>query len=71
MAGGVLWRSAAQVDVMVHIDRASQRVSVRVDDATRYNWAISTGRDGLRHAERHLPSACDDALLHHHFERRR
>jgi lipoprotein-anchoring transpeptidase ErfK/SrfK len=43
---GVLWGSAARADVVVHIDKSSQRMSVSVDGATRYNWAISTGSDG-------------------------
>ena len=43
----MLWTSAAQADVIVHIDKSSQRMSVSVDGAARYNWAISSGRDGL------------------------
>src|ERR1700751_4329242 len=43
---GVLWTSAAEAELVVHIDKSSQRMSVSVDGATRYNWAISTGRDG-------------------------
>jgi lipoprotein-anchoring transpeptidase ErfK/SrfK len=42
----VLWTSAAQAELVVHIDKSSQRMSVSIDGATRYNWAISTGRDG-------------------------
>ena len=42
----MLWTSAAQADVIVHIDKSSQRMSVSVDGAARYNWAISSGRDG-------------------------
>jgi len=42
----VPWTPAAEADVVVHIDRASQRMSISVDGATRYNWATSTGRDG-------------------------
>ncbi len=42
----VLWTAAAQAELVVHIDKSSQRMSVSVDGATRYNWAISTGRDG-------------------------
>jgi lipoprotein-anchoring transpeptidase ErfK/SrfK len=43
---GILWTSAARAELVVHIDKSSQRMSVSVDGATRYNWAISTGRDG-------------------------
>jgi lipoprotein-anchoring transpeptidase ErfK/SrfK len=42
----VLWGSAAHAEVVVQIDKSSQRMSVSVDGATRYNWPISTGRDG-------------------------
>jgi lipoprotein-anchoring transpeptidase ErfK/SrfK len=42
----VLWTTAARAELVVHIDKSSQRMSVSVDGATRYNWAISTGRDG-------------------------
>ena len=42
----VLWGSAAHADVVVQIDKSSQRMSVSVDGAARYNWPISTGRDG-------------------------
>ncbi len=36
----------ARADVVVQIDKSSQRMSVSVDGATRYNWPVSTGRDG-------------------------
>ena len=39
-------RRRRRPNVVVHIDKSSQRMSVSVDGATRYNWAISTGRDG-------------------------
>ena len=42
----MLWTSAAGPDVVVQIDKSSQRMSVSVDGATRYNWPVSTGRDG-------------------------
>ena len=44
--GAVLWGSAAQAGVVVQIDKSSQRMSVSIDGTPRYNWAISTGRDG-------------------------
>ena len=37
---------SARADVVVQIDKSSQRMSVSVDGVTRYNWPISTGRDG-------------------------
>ena len=42
----VLWGSPAHADVVVQIDKSSQRMSVSVDGAMRYSWPISTGRDG-------------------------
>jgi lipoprotein-anchoring transpeptidase ErfK/SrfK len=36
----------ALADVVVQIDKSSQRMSVSVDGATRYTWPVSTGRDG-------------------------
>jgi lipoprotein-anchoring transpeptidase ErfK/SrfK len=36
----------AHADVLVQIDKSSQRMTVSVDGMTRYNWPVSTGRDG-------------------------
>jgi lipoprotein-anchoring transpeptidase ErfK/SrfK len=36
----------ARADVVVQIDKSSQRMAVSVDGMTRYNWPISTGRSG-------------------------
>jgi lipoprotein-anchoring transpeptidase ErfK/SrfK len=36
----------ARAEVVVQIDKSAQRMSVSVDGVTRYNWAVSTGRDG-------------------------
>jgi lipoprotein-anchoring transpeptidase ErfK/SrfK len=36
----------AEASVVVHIDRGSQRMSVLVDGAPRYNWRVSTARAG-------------------------
>jgi lipoprotein-anchoring transpeptidase ErfK/SrfK len=36
----------ARADVVVQIDKSSQRMAVCVDGAMRYNWPVSTGRDG-------------------------
>ncbi len=38
--------SPARADVVVHIDKSSQRMAVSVDGAMRYNWPVSTGRGG-------------------------
>src|SRR6202790_3804675 len=36
----------ARADVVVQIDKSSQRMAVSVDGMTRYNWPVSTGRNG-------------------------
>jgi len=36
----------ARADVLVQIDKSSQRMAVSVDGMTRYNWPVSTGRSG-------------------------
>ncbi|HEX4411877.1 MAG TPA: L,D-transpeptidase [Xanthobacteraceae bacterium] len=36
----------AEAAVVVHIDRGSQRMSISVDGAQRYNWRVSTARAG-------------------------
>jgi len=37
----------AEAGVMVQIDRGSQTMAVSVDGIHRYNWRVSTGRDGF------------------------
>src|ERR1700687_5354074 len=36
----------ARADVVVQIDKSSQRMAVSVDRLMRYNWPVSTGRSG-------------------------
>jgi lipoprotein-anchoring transpeptidase ErfK/SrfK len=36
----------ARAGVMVNIDKSSQRMAVSVDGMMRYNWPVSTGRNG-------------------------
>jgi lipoprotein-anchoring transpeptidase ErfK/SrfK len=36
----------ARADVVVQIDKSSQRMAVSVDGAVRYSWPVSTGRSG-------------------------
>ena len=36
----------ACADVVVQIDKLSQRMAVSVDGAMRFNWPVSTGRSG-------------------------
>jgi len=38
--------TAARADVVVQIDKSSQRMSVSVNGASRYSWPVSTGRSG-------------------------
>ena len=40
-----LW-APAWADIVVQIDKSSQRMSVSVDGAPRYNWPVSTGGGG-------------------------
>ena len=35
-----------RADVLVQIDKSSQRMAVSVDGAMRYEWPVSTGRSG-------------------------
>jgi lipoprotein-anchoring transpeptidase ErfK/SrfK len=44
MAGLAL--TPARADVLVQIDKSSQRMAVSVDGMLRYNWPVSTGRSG-------------------------
>ena len=41
--------------VLISVDKNTQRMSVSVDGAPRYNFVVFTGRPG--YAKRHLPSA--------------
>jgi lipoprotein-anchoring transpeptidase ErfK/SrfK len=48
-AAAVILASAvmpARADVVVQIDKSSQRMAVSVDGLMRYNWPVSTGRNG-------------------------
>jgi hypothetical protein len=38
--------SAARADIVVNIDKTTQRMTVAVDGAPRYDWPVSTGRAG-------------------------
>jgi len=42
----MLAAAPACADVVVQIDKSSQRMSVSVDGAPRYNWPVSTGAGG-------------------------
>ena len=36
----------ARAELVVHIDKSSQRMAVSVDGTTRHSWPVSTGRSG-------------------------
>jgi lipoprotein-anchoring transpeptidase ErfK/SrfK len=38
--------TAARAEIVVQIDKSSQRMAVSIDGARRYSWPVSTGRDG-------------------------
>ena len=42
----LIYADAASARVVVEIDKSSQRMTVSVDGAARYTWAVSTGRGG-------------------------
>ena len=46
MVISVVALTPARADVVVRIDKSSQRMAVSVDGTMRYNWPVSTGRDG-------------------------
>ncbi len=57
----------ARAEVVVQIDKSSQRMAVSVDGAMRYNWPVSTGRDGYG-----TPSGTfhPQSMARHYFSRK-
>jgi lipoprotein-anchoring transpeptidase ErfK/SrfK len=57
----------ARADVVVQIDKSSQRMAVSVDGTTRYSWPVSTGRDGFG-----TPSGTfhPQSMVRHYFSRK-
>ena len=57
----------ARADVVVQIDKSSQRMAVSVDGTTRYSWPVSTGRDGYG-----TPSGTfhPQSMARHYFSRK-
>jgi lipoprotein-anchoring transpeptidase ErfK/SrfK len=43
----VIAQYPAAANLVVHVDKSSQTMSVSVDGHTRYHWAVSTGRHGF------------------------
>ena len=75
---GALWLclvpiSAAQAAILITIDKATQKMTVDVDGATRWTWPVSTGRRGydtpsgsfrpFRLEEDHYSKEWDDAPM--------
>lgn len=57
----------ARAEVVVQIDKSSQRMAVSIDGTTRYNWPVSTGRSGYG-----TPSGSfrPQSLVRRHFSRK-
>jgi lipoprotein-anchoring transpeptidase ErfK/SrfK len=57
----------ARADVVVQIDKSSQRMTVSVDGRARYNWPVSTGRSGYG-----TPSGLfhPQSMARHYFSRK-
>src|ERR1700676_1569652 len=53
----------ARADVVVQIDKSSQRMAVSVDGMMRYNWPVFDRPQRLWHAERCVSAAIDGAAL--------
>jgi lipoprotein-anchoring transpeptidase ErfK/SrfK len=46
MVVSVLVVTPARAEVVVQIDKSSQRMAVSIDGSPRYSWPVSTGRSG-------------------------
>jgi len=46
LAVSALAQAQASADVVVQIDKSSQRMAVSIDGTMRYSWPVSTGRSG-------------------------
>jgi lipoprotein-anchoring transpeptidase ErfK/SrfK len=57
----------ARAEVVVQIDKSSQRMAVSVDGSMRYSWPVSTGRDGYG-----TPSGTfhPQSMARHYFSRK-
>jgi len=67
MVMSVLVPGPARADVVVQIDKSSQRMAVSVDGAARYDWPVSTGRSGYG-----TPSGVfhPQSMARHYFSRK-
>jgi lipoprotein-anchoring transpeptidase ErfK/SrfK len=57
----------ARADVVVQIDKSSQRMAVSVDGKMRYNWPVSTGRSGYGTPD---GSFHPQSMARHYFSRK-
>jgi L,D-transpeptidase-like protein len=75
LAAALPCAAPAHADILVSIDKSTQRMSVAVDGATRYVWPVSTGRPGydtpngtyhpFRMEADHFSKEWDDAPMPH------
>lgn len=71
----VAWAAPAAAEVLVTIDKSTQRMTVKVDGHLRWVWRVSTGRPGhdtpggrytaFRMEEDHFSKEWDDAPMPH------
>ena len=71
----IMFASPAAANIVVNIDKSTQRMSVAVDGAVRYVWPVSTGRPGydtpngsyrpFRMEADHFSKEWDDAPMPH------
>lgn len=69
------WTAPAAANVLVTIDKSTQRMTVKVDGGLRFVWPVSTGRPGhdtpsghytaFRMEEDHFSKEWDDAPMPH------
>ena len=45
---------AAHAELLINVDKSSQRMTVTVNGEHLYDWPVTTGGERLRHAERHV-----------------
>jgi lipoprotein-anchoring transpeptidase ErfK/SrfK len=46
LAAALLVAGSARAEILIAVNKSTQRMTVMVDGEVRYNWAVSTGRDG-------------------------
>ena len=68
-AGALLFAAVAPAaaEVVINIDKATQRMTVMVDGAERYTWAVSTGLAGGPPAGTYRPQRLERTWYSHLF----